>query len=100
KDRFLRVRCGPRCPQVLYALDGCHRFPIYWTGNPLLVFGFDFDKLNALEIHFLAILDSFCMMKVRDLLLSPEEQVLPLFGAEKTDVGSTRSKKRNRLIRS
>lgn len=48
--------------------------------NLLLVFGFDFDKLNALEIQSLAILDSFCMMKVQDLCPLPEEHILPSLG--------------------
>lgn len=64
KDRFLRIRCGPRCPQVIYTLDGSHLFLIYWTENPLSVTEFDFDKLNDQEVRSLAILDSFRMMKV------------------------------------
>lgn len=41
---------------------------------------FDFDKLNALEINSLAILDSFRMMKVQDLLPLPEDKVLSFLG--------------------
>lgn len=41
------------------------------------MFGFEFDKLNTLEIKSLAILDTFRMMKVHDLLPLPEEQVFP-----------------------
>lgn len=52
----------------MYVLDRDHRFPIYWTNNPLLVFGFDYDKLKALEIQALEILDAFRIVKVKDLL--------------------------------
>lgn len=79
-DRFLRVRCGPRCPQVIYAPYGSYSFPIYWIGSPLSLSGFDFDKLNNHEVKSLAILDFFCMMKVRDLLSLHEEQVLSFLG--------------------
>lgn len=41
KDKFLRVKIETRCPQVMYDLDGNHRFPIYLSGNPLPVSGFD-----------------------------------------------------------
>lgn len=80
KDRFLRIRCGPRCPQVIYALDESYHFPIYWTGNPLSVFRFDFDKLNDQEVRSLVILNSFCMMKVRDLLSLPGEKIISFLG--------------------
>lgn len=52
----------------MYALDESHHFPIYWTNNPLHVSGFDYGKLNALEILTLAILDAFWVVKVQDLL--------------------------------
>lgn len=29
KDKFIWVKSGKRCPKVMYALDGAHRFPIY-----------------------------------------------------------------------
>lgn len=64
KYRFLRIRCAPRCPQIIYVLDGSYLFPVYWIGVPLSVSGFDFYKLNNHEDIYLAILDSFCMMKV------------------------------------
>lgn len=44
KDRFFRVRCGSRCPGVLYGQGGNRRFPFYWTDIPVPVFGFDYDK--------------------------------------------------------
>lgn len=80
KDRFLCIRYGPRCPQVMYALDGSHHFPIYWTRNPLSVSEFDFDKLTDQEVKSLAILDSFHMMKVRYLLYSSDYQMLYFWG--------------------
>lgn len=76
KDQFLRIRCISRCPQVIYALDGSYHYPIHWTRNALSVSVFDFDKLNDHEVIFLAILDSFHMMKVRGLLSLPEEEIL------------------------
>ena len=47
KDRFVRVRGGSSCPQVLYASDGHPRFPHYWTKNPLSITGFNYDKLSS-----------------------------------------------------
>lgn len=52
----------------MYALDGNNLFPIYWMDNPLPVFGFDNEKLDALEVHNLAILDVFRVIKVWDLM--------------------------------
>lgn len=52
----------------MYVLDGGHPFPIYWTDNPLSVSGFDYDKLDDSEIQALAILDSFRVVKVKDLI--------------------------------
>lgn len=48
KDKFLRVKSGKRCPRVMYDLDGNYPFQIYWSDSPLLVSGFDYDKLNDL----------------------------------------------------
>ena len=74
KERFLRVRCGPRCPYVIYGTDGHHKFPLYWTCDPLPISGFVYDRLSDSEILSLEILDSFRPIRVKDLLaLSPEE---------------------------
>lgn len=82
KDKFLRVKSGKRCPQVMYMLDGNYRFLIYWSDSPLSVFGFDYDKLSALEIRSLAVLDAFRIVKVKDLLQMAEdpEQIYDLLG--------------------
>lgn len=53
----------------MYALDGDLRFPIYWTNNSLSMFDFDYDKLYALEIRALSILDALWIVKVKDLLI-------------------------------
>ena len=47
---------------------GGHYFPIYWMHNLLLMFDFDYGKLNCLEIQAFAILDTFLVVKVKDLL--------------------------------
>ena len=74
KERFVRVRCGSRCPQVIYGADGHHRFPLYWTCDPLPISGFDYDSLSASETLSLEVLDSFRPIRVKELLaLSPEE---------------------------
>lgn len=52
----------------MYALDGNYCFPIYWLDIPLSVFGFDYEKLNTLEIRALAVLDAFRVVKFKDLL--------------------------------
>lgn len=52
----------------MYVLDEGHRFPIYWMDNPLPVSSFDYDKLDALEIQALSILDAFQVVKVKDLI--------------------------------
>lgn len=58
----------------MYALDENYRFPIYWTNNPSLsVSSFDYDKLNALEIRALAVLDAFQVVKVKELLHMADE---------------------------
>lgn len=57
-----------------------YHFPINWTRNPLSVSGFDFDKLNDHEVRSLAILYSFHIMKVRDLLSLIEEEILSFLG--------------------
>lgn len=67
KDKFLRVKSGKRCPQYMYALDDNYHITIYWSDNTFPVSGFDHDKLNALEIQALAVLDAFRVMKVKDL---------------------------------
>ena len=80
KDRFVRVRCGPRCPQVLYVSDGHPRFPHYWTKNHLSITGFNYDKLSNSELSSLAVLDSFRMMKVKELLPLANDQLLTYLG--------------------
>lgn len=82
KDKFLWVKSGKRCPQVMYALDGHYHFPIYWSNNPLSISSFDYDKLNALKIWALAVFDSFRVVKVKDLLQMDEdpEQISSLLG--------------------
>lgn len=57
-------------------LNGSLWFPIYLIGNPLSVSRFDFDKLNDQEVMSLAILDSFRMIKDRDLLSLSEDQMI------------------------
>ena len=80
KDRFVRVRGGSSCPQVLYASDGHPRFPHYWTKNPLSITGFNYDKLSSSELSSLAILDSFRMMRVKELLPLSDEELLTYLG--------------------
>lgn len=53
---------------VMYALEGNYYFPIYWSDSSLTVSGFDYDKLNALEIRALTVLDVFWVVKVKDFL--------------------------------
>lgn len=52
----------------MYVLHGDHRFLIYWTDNPLSVSDFNYDKLNALEVWALMILDALWIVKVKDLV--------------------------------
>lgn len=80
KDWFIRIRCRPRCPQVIYALDKSYHFPIYWIGNPLSISKLNFNKLNNHEVRSLAILDSFGVIKVWDLLSIPKEEIISLLG--------------------
>ena len=80
KDRFLRVRCGPRCPQVIYATDGHMKFPLYWTTNPLPISRFNHDKLSDTETQSLQVLDSFLLFKVKDLLPLPDKEALAFLG--------------------
>ena len=67
------MKSGKRCAQVMYALYGNNHFLIYWLDSPLSVSGFDYDKLNALEIRALAFLDAFWIVKVKDLLQMAED---------------------------
>lgn len=62
------MKSGEICTQVIYALDGSYNFSIYWSDNPLPISNFDYDKLNALEIRALAVLDAFWVVKVKDFL--------------------------------
>lgn len=82
KDKFLCVRGGNKCPQMKYVLDGHHRFPIYRSNNLIPASGFDYEKLDALEVRALDVLDAFRMIKVWDLLDLDEdpEQVFDFLG--------------------
>src|ERR1043165_5133256 len=80
KERFLRVKCGSRCPQVIYGADGHHKFPLYWTSDPLPISGFDYDSLNESETLSLEILDSFKPIRVKDLLALPSKEVPDFLG--------------------
>lgn len=57
----------------MYALDGSYRFSIYWSDNLLLVFDFDYDKMNALEVRSLVVSNAFQVVKVKDLLHMAED---------------------------
>lgn len=48
-------------------MDESHHFPLYCTDNPVSISVFDYDKLSALEVQAMALLDSFSMIKVREL---------------------------------
>lgn len=50
KDKFLRVKSGEKCYEIMYSLDNNYHFSIYWSDNPLPVSDFDYDKLSAMEI--------------------------------------------------
>lgn len=52
----------------MYVMDGSHCFPIYWTNNPLLVYNFGYETLDALEVQTLAIIDAFQVLKVKELM--------------------------------
>ena len=65
---------------MLYAQGGLPCFPFYWVGNPLSITGFNFNKLDELEVLSLEILDSFKMMKVKELLLLSDEELLVFLG--------------------
>src|ERR1044072_5036233 len=80
KERFLRVKCGSRCPQVIYGADGHHKFPLYWTNNPLPIFGFDYDSLNESETLSLEVLDCFRPNRGKDLLALPPIEVPDFLG--------------------
>lgn len=66
----------------MYVLDGGHCLPIYLTDNPLSVSSFNYDKLDALEIQALAILDAFQVVKVTDLvnMVDDPEQISNFLG--------------------
>lgn len=57
----------------MYALNENFRFPIYWTDNLLLVFDFDYDKLNILERRALSVLEAFRVVKVKDFLYMADD---------------------------
>lgn len=59
KDKFLRVKNEERYPRLCKLWTGTIAFLIYWLNNPLSVFGFDYDKLNALEIRALSVSNAF-----------------------------------------
>lgn len=68
KDIFLHLRGGNWCPQVMYVLAANIVFRIYWTDSLVPIYIFDYDKLYALEVWDFFILDTFRMIKVRDLM--------------------------------
>lgn len=73
---------GKGAPKLCMRWMGGHRFPIYWMDNQLPVSGFDYDKLDSLEIRALAILDAFRVVKVKDLLnmVDDPEQISNFLG--------------------
>lgn len=63
-------------------MNGSHLFPIYKTDNPSPIYKFDYDKIDALEVQALSILDAFQVMRFKDLMnmVDDQKQVLKYMG--------------------
>lgn len=62
----------------MYALDGSRCFPFYGIEILVYVFGFDHDKLTTDEVQALAILDTFQLMKTKDII-EMYEDIMEMF---------------------
>ncbi|GAU22943.1 hypothetical protein TSUD_326710 [Trifolium subterraneum] len=68
KDTFLRLRCGPNLPDLMYDNGGERLFPFYWSDNPTLVKGVREDMLTPFEKEIVDFLDSFLILDIKDVL--------------------------------
>jgi hypothetical protein len=68
KDTFLRIRCGERCPDVIFDSGREPLFPFYWTTNPRLIRGAVYERLTEFERDAVAYLETLNHMSISDLL--------------------------------
>lgn len=68
KDKFIKVRIGPACPNLLINSAGFRRFPLHWTINPKARNSYDRDTMSDVEIKDIDYLSKFKTMKCAKIL--------------------------------
>jgi hypothetical protein len=68
KPTFLRVRCGPNCPDIMFDSHQEPLFPFYWTSNPRVIKGTIYESLSEFEKATVAYVETLCIMSISDLL--------------------------------
>lgn len=77
-NQFVQIKGSEGCLKILYSLDGSRRFPLYWTEDSVSIVFYDYDKLNANEIQALSFMDSFSLMKTKDIMDKSNDQLTHL----------------------
>ncbi|GAU42949.1 hypothetical protein TSUD_142860 [Trifolium subterraneum] len=79
QDSFLRIRCGPKLPDLMYDSERKPLFPFYWSADPRVVRGVDDSLLTPFERETVDFLDTFCLLDIKDQKrLAPDASVDPL----------------------
>ncbi|GAU32940.1 hypothetical protein TSUD_153570 [Trifolium subterraneum] len=68
QDTFLRLRGGPKLPDLMYDSEGKRLFPFYWSDNPTLIKGVREEMLTPFEKETVHFLDSFLILDIKDVL--------------------------------
>lgn len=73
KNPFVKVKRGSQYPHVLHGQDDGLLFPLYWSGNPVLIFSFNYDKLCVDELLALTFLNSFTGIGTKKIIEVPDD---------------------------